>query len=641
MKKPGARVGRRRFLKAVPAAVAASVAIPAAVRAQRGAGAAPPKFGKDVLKCAEQIDGLHFTDAEDEMALGGASRNLDSYEEIRKLDIPLDTEPAVTFRPYLPGKQPTGRPTRNAKLVVAKPAHAQISSNLEELAFEPVTVLASLIESRRLTSTDLTSMYLGRLKRYGDRLHCVVTLTEELAHAQAAAADKEIKAGKYRGPLHGIPFGVKDLFDTKGIRTTWGAKPYENRVAEVDAAIVERLREAGGVLVAKLSMGALAQGGVWFGGSTRNPWSPDNSSSGSSAGPGAATAAGLVAFAIGTETRGSIISPSSTCGLVGLRPTYGRVSRYGAMALSWTMDKIGPMCRSVEDCAIVFNAIYGSDGRDETVVDAPFTWNPDVALSSLKIGVLAGEFEPNAGAGGGGGGGRGAANPEEARRRSEERSRLLKEALDVLRAAGAKLEPVTLPEFPSNALGFILSAEAAAAFDDLTRSKGIDQLTEQGPNAWPNTFRTSRFIPAVEYIRAQRARTLLNRQMDALMSKYDVFLSPSGGTSLGITNLTGHPAACLKAGFVDGLPQALMITGRLYEEATVLRVALAYERATKWHTMNPPLDDNLRRMKTDAAAAGARQEGSRAGRQEFTAGTQADKAARQELKDEWDEAFDW
>jgi Asp-tRNA(Asn)/Glu-tRNA(Gln) amidotransferase A subunit family amidase len=641
--KKSAAVGRRRFLKAVPAAVAASVAIPTAVRAQRGGGA-PPKFGTDVLKCAEQVDGLHFTDAEDEMALGGVSRNLDSYEEIRKLNIPLDTEPAVTFRPYLPGKQPTGRSTRNARLAVAKPARVQVTANLEDLAFEPVTVLASLLETKRVTSTDLTSMYLARLKRYGDRLHCVVTLTEDLARAQAAAADREIKAGKYRGPLHGIPFGVKDLFDTKGIRTTWGATPYEHRVAEVDATIVERLREAGGVLVAKLSMGALAQGGVWFGGSTRNPWSPDNSSSGSSAGPGAATSAGLVAFAIGTETRGSIISPASTCGIVGLRPTYGRVSRYGAMALSWTMDKIGPMCRSVEDCAIVFNAIYGSDGRDETVVDAPFNWNPDVPLSSLKIGFLANEFEPNAGAGGGG---RGGANPEDARRRSEERSRLLKEALDVLRAAGAKLEPITLPEFPSNALGFILSAEAAAAFDDLTRSKGIDQLTEQGPGAWPNTFRTSRFIPAVEYIRAQRARTLLDRQMDALMSNYDVFLSPSGGTSLGITNLTGHPAACLKAGFVDGLPQALMITGRLYDEASVLRVALAYERATKWHTMNPPLDDNLRRMKTDAAAAG--QEGSRAGRQEFTVARQeggkdeGERAAWRELDGgRWEGGdFDW
>ncbi len=599
------RIDRRRFIQAVPAAVAATVAVPAVLKGQRGGGA-PPRFGKETLKCAEEIDGVHFTDAEEEMAAASVSRNLDSYEELRKLTVPLDTEPAVTFRPYMPGKQPAGKSNRAAKIAVAKPAAAKVTSNLEELAFEPVTVLAPLLESKRVSSTDLTKMYLGRLKRYGNQLHCVVTLTEDLALAQAAKADQEIKTGHYRGLLHGIPFGVKDLFDTKGIKTTWGAKPYENRVAEVDATIVERLRDAGGVLVAKLSMGSLAQGGVWFGGSTRNPWSPDNSSSGSSAGPGAATSAGLVAFAIGTETRGSIISPSSTCGVVGLRPTYGRVSRYGAMALSWTMDKIGPMCRSVEDCAIVFSAIYGADGRDDTVVDAPFNWNPDAPLSSLKIGFIESEFELTGGGfgGGGGGGGRGG-NPEEARRRAEDRNALLKQALDVLRGAGAKLEPMSMPDFPANAINFILSAETAAAFDDLTRSRGIDQLTEQGPGAWPNTFRSSRFIPAVEYIRAQRARTLLNRQMDALMSKYDVFVSPTGSASLGITNLTGHPAACLKAGFVDGLPQALMITGKLYDEAAVLRVALAYERATKWHTMNPPLDEKLKTMKTaDAGQVG-------------------------------------
>src|SRR5437867_211158 len=490
MRKSAQQIGRRRFLKAVPAAVAAGVTLPRVGIAQgrgaaagQGRGGAPPRFGKEVLKCAEQIAGLDCTDAEEEAALRGVSGNLTSYEQLRKIDIPADTEPAITFRPYLPGRQPAGHSTRNAKLVIAKPARVTVSSALEDLAFEPIPVLASLIESRRITSTDLTKMYLVRLKRYGDPLHCVVTLTEELALAQAASADKDIKAGRYRGPLHGIPWGAKDLFDTKGIRTTWGAKPYENRVPDVDATIVERLRDAGAVLCAKLSMGALAQGGVWFGGSTRNPWAPDGSSSGSSAGPGAATAAGLVAFAIGTETRGSIISPSSTCGVVGLRPTYGRVSRYGAMALSWTMDKIGPMCRRVEDCAIVFNAMYGADGRDETVVDAPFTWNPDVPLSSLKIGYVAREFEPQPqtppeggaapgrGAGGGGrgaGGGRGGVSPEQARRRAEARVRLMKESLDVLRAAGAKLEPMALPEFNANALNFILSAEAAAAFDDAT-----------------------------------------------------------------------------------------------------------------------------------------------------------------------------
>ena len=558
-------IGRRRFIRRVPAALAAgamglSQVRSSAVSGQQGARPGP---GKDALKCAEQLVGLQFTDAEEEMAALAASRNLDSYQALRQLDIPLDTEPAITFRPYLPGKRPRGEATRNARIAVTGAAHVRVTSRLEELAFEPVTVLSALIENRSITSIDLTTMYLARLKRYGDRLHCVVTLTEELALAQAARADRELKGGRHRGPLHGIPWGAKDLFATKGIRTTWGAKPYEHQVPAVDATVVERLRNAGAVLVAKLSMGSLAQGGVWFGGTTRNPWAPETGSSGSSAGPGAATAAGLVGFALGTETRGSIITPASICGVVGLRPTYGRVSRYGAMALSWTMDKIGPICRSVEDCAIALNAIYGSDGRDETVVDAPFVWNPTVPLSTLRIGYVARELEAG----------------------------LLKDALDVLRARGAKLEPMELPDFPTDAINFILSAEAAAAFDDLTRSKGIDELTEQGAAAWPNTFRTSRFIPAVEYIRAQRARTLLGRTMDALMSTYDVFLSPArGSASLPITNLTGHPALCLTAGFVDDLPQALMITGRLYDEATVLRVALAYERATKWHTRHPDMN---------------------------------------------------
>ena len=613
MKKPQ-QIGRRRFIKAVPAAVAVGMTLPKIAAAgtvapnvpiPQGRGGAPPRFGKDVLKCAEQVAGLEFTDAEEEAIVRGVSGNLTSYEQLRKIDIPLDTEPAITFRPYLPGKQPGGRSTRNAKLAVAKPARVQVGSSLEDLAFEPIPVLASLIESRKITSTDLTKMYLARLKRYGDPLHCVITLTEDLALAQAANADKDLKAGRYRGPLHGIPWGAKDLFDTKGIRTTWGAKPFEDRVPDIDATIVERLREAGAVLCAKLSMGSLAQGGIWFGGSTRNPWAPDATSSGSSAGPGAATAAGLVAFGIGTETRGSIMSPASTCGVVGLRPTYGRVSRYGAMALSWTMDKIGPMCRRVEDCAIVFNAIYGADNRDDTVVDAPFTWNPDVPLSSLKIGYVKREFElapPNPNAPAGGAGGRGGLTPEEARRRAEERNKLLNDALNVLRAAGAKLEPIELPDLQTNTINFILTTEGAAAFDDATRDRRLDMMNANGPDfgsTWPNSFRTHRFVPAVEYIRAQRARTLLIRQMDALMSKVDVFLSPTTSASLSITNLTGHPALCLKSGFVDGTPQALMITGRLYDEASVLRVALAYERATKWHEMNPSLDENLKKMKTE------------------------------------------
>jgi Asp-tRNA(Asn)/Glu-tRNA(Gln) amidotransferase A subunit family amidase len=603
-------VARRRFLKTIPAAVAAGMAVPAlAQQAQQ----TPQRLGVDTLDCAEKIFGVDFTPEEEQAALNGVNRNLAAYEQLRELDIPLDTEPAVTFRPYLPGKKPKPGATPGAKLnltLTPPPRH----SSLDELAFLPVTSLSTLIQRREVSSTDLTKMYLQRLKTIGPKLNCVVTLTEELALQQAAAADRDIKAGKYRGPLHGIPWGAKDLFATKGIPTTWGAATYQKQIIDHDATIVERLRDAGAVLVAKLSMGALAQGDRWFGGQTRNPWNPEQGSSGSSAGPGAATAAGLVGFAIGTETRGSIISPSSVNGVVGLRPTYGRVSRYGAMALSWTMDKIGPMCRSVEDCVLVFNAIYGPDGRDDTVVDAPFVWNPAVPLSKLRIGYVKAEFEPpqltegrgrgegagrgeargegagrgeTAGRGEGAGRGRGGLTPEEQRQRAAERLKLLNDALDVFRKAGAALTPIELPPNQlTNMLGFVLSTEGAAAFDDLTRSP---EIKDPSLNTWPNTFRTHRFVPAVEYIRAQRARTLLMRQMDEAMSKFDAFLSSTNSGSLGLTNLTGHPAVALKAGFLNKTPVEIMVTGRLYDEATMLRVALAYERATTWHTMNPEI----------------------------------------------------
>jgi Asp-tRNA(Asn)/Glu-tRNA(Gln) amidotransferase A subunit family amidase len=581
-------MNRRRFFSTLLAAGAAAPAL-----AQQPSPA-PQRIDRLRLDAAESLFGVDFNETEEQMALNSVNRNLDSYDQLRKLNIPLDTEPAITFRPYLPGKKPTGKSTPGAKLKFARPV---VPANLkpEEIAFLPVTALATLIESKRITSTELTTIYLDRLKKYGETLKCVVTLTEELALKQAADADAEIKAGRYRGPLHGIPWGAKDLLATKGIRTTWGATPYKDQVIDVDATVVERLREAGAVLVAKLSMGALAQGGVWFGGSTRNPWNTERSSSGSSAGPGAATAAGLVGFSIGTETLGSIISPSVTNGVTGLRPTYGRVSRYGAMALSWTMDKIGPMCRSVEDCVLVLNAIYGGDGKDDTCTDAPLEWNPvstppsgggagkpAPSLASLKIGYIQKEFEgaPNN------------PNPTDAQRQTfSGRSAMYAEALDVFRKAGAKLEPMAMPDFPSQAIGFVLSAEAAAAFDDLTRNKEqLASLTGQSPGDWPNTFRSSRFIPAVEYIRAMRARRLLMQKMDELMSQYDVFLSPApGSSSLQVTNLTGHPAIVLKSGFIDNMPQSIMLTGRLYDEATLCRVALAYEQATEWHKRNPTL----------------------------------------------------
>ncbi|HJZ66621.1 MAG TPA: amidase, partial [Blastocatellia bacterium] len=498
------------------------------------------------------------------------NRNLSSYEALRKIDVPLDTEPATAFHPALPGKKYNGRPP--AKFKLSKQEIPKYNS-LEEVAFFTASQLAELVRTRQVTSTDLTRMYLSRLKRYGPKLLCVVTLTEDLALKQAAEADREVKAGKYRGPLHGIPCGVKDLFATKGIKTTWGAEPYRDQVIDYDATVVERLRDAGAVLVAKLSMGALAQGGRWFAGVTRNPWQPDEDrigSSGSSAGPASATAAGLVGFSIGTETLGSIVSPSTRCGCAGLRPTYGRVSRYGAMGLSWTMDKIGPICRGVEDLAAVLAAIYGPDQRDITVGAAPFNWTPDTPLSKMRIGYLKAEFEQGD---------------------NEKQKAMYKEALDALRAAGANLQPMELPQFSTNPLRVILNAEAAAAFDDITRDGRVNQLSGQSPNDWPNSFRTARFIPAIEYIRAQRARTLLMREMDKLMSNWDVFVSPApGSASLLVTNLTGHPQVCVPCGFIDGLPRSIMFTGGLYDEASPLRVALAFERATKWHTVHPKMD---------------------------------------------------
>src|SRR5438128_7249820 len=385
------------------------------------------------LKHAEKIIGIDLTDKQEDMALPGVNRNLDSYEAVRKIDVPLDTEPAIVFHPALPGFQ-IKRASAKTKFKFGKNEPAQFKS-VDDLAFATVPQLAELIRTKKVSSVELTRMYLGRLKLYGAKFLCIVTLTEDLALKQAADADAEIKRGKYRGPLHGIPWGAKDLFATKGIKTTWGAEPYRDQVIDYDATVVERRRDAGPVLVAKLSMGALAQGPKWFGGVTRNPWAPNEDrqgSSGSSAGPASATSAGLVGFSIGTETLGSIVSPSSTCGVTGLRPTYGRVSRYGAMGLSWTMDKIGPICRGVEDCAAALHAIYGPDQRDLTVGDAPFNWSADVPLSSLRIGYLKTEFEatppPNA--------------TDQQQQQTEQRNAMYKEALRALDKAGVKMAPM-------------------------------------------------------------------------------------------------------------------------------------------------------------------------------------------------------
>ena len=584
---------RRKFLKLIPMAGAAAAAAklpgsaqpPAAAatgRQGRGGNQQPLRVKKESLHCAEELIGVSLTSEQEDMALGSVDRNLTSYENLRKISIPLDTDPAIWFHPAYGGRK-LRKITPGFVPTVTKPPTFK---DPEDLAFATALELGALIRTRKVTSTAITKMYLDRLKRYGPGLLCVVTLTEDLALEQAAKADKEVAAGKIRGPLHGVPWGAKDLFATKDIKTTWGAEPYRDQVIPYDAHVVERLRDAGAVLLAKLSMGALAQGGRWFGGMTRDPWEPDETqqgSSGSSAGSAATTAAGLVGFALGTETLGSIVSPASRCGVSGLRPTYGRVSRYGAMGLSWTMDKVGAIARGVEDCAAVLSAIYGPDGRDLTVTDVGFRWNPAaVPVSKMRIGYLKAEFEGNPQFGGAAAAG--------------DRKKMYDDALEQLRKLGANLVEMKLPEFDANSLRIILNAEAAAAFDDLTRDGGVNQLSAQGRQDWPNSFRTSRFIPAVEYLRAQRARTLLMRQMDELMSKWDVFVSPTGSASLTVTNLTGHPAVVVPCGFLKNnrgvtLPQNIMFTGGLYDEASPLRLALAYQRATDWTTRHPELKE--------------------------------------------------
>jgi len=606
--KKDASESRRKFLKAVPVAVAGAVTTKAWAQGQQTQG----PVNADVIKCAEVLDGTKFTSEEEAAIARAANGNLNTITRLRNVQIRQDVEPAYVFKPALPGREPKGPATPGAAIKYSKPPLAlKRPANLEDVAFWPVSHLAALVERKLVTSTELTNMYLDRLKRYNPKLFFYVTLTDELALKQAADADREIRAGKYRGPLHGIPWGAKDLFATKGIKTTWGGEPYVDQVIDYDATIVERLRDAGAVLVAKLTLGALAQGDVWFGGRTRNPWNPTQGSSGSSAGPGSATAAGCVGFSIGTETRGSILSPSSVNGVVGLRPTYGRVSRYGAMALSTTMDKIGPLCRHVEDAVLVFNAIYGPDKRDGSVADAAFRWNPDAPLAGYKIAFVKSAFDSvgqprGGGAGRGGGatpppGAAGAAAPagrggglttEQQQAQASEMKKIYDDVLETYRKLGAKLEPVDLPDTSiANSIGFILDVEASASFDDITRSGDINQLSNPNGSrsSWPNTFRQARFIPAVEYIRAMRARTLLMHTFDDFMSQYDALLEPNTGATLGTTNLTGHPAIAQKCGFTGGLPRVFAITGKLYDEATICRIALAYEQATEWKDKHPTL----------------------------------------------------
>ncbi|MBM3791209.1 MAG: amidase [Acidobacteria bacterium] len=539
-----------------------------------------PAISAEMVESAARIAGMSFSpEAVQKIvdSLNGRNSLLRRYETIRGMNIPNSLPPAFVFNPVLPGMQlPKERkPLKPSRVSASRP------KTDEEIAFLPVIQLAGLIRNRRITSTELTRIYLDRLKKYDPVLHCVANFTEELALKQAAQADREIAAGKYRGPLHGIPWGAKDLLAVAGYKTTFGASPYKEQVLDVDSSVYTKLTEAGAVLVAKLTLGALAQGDRWFGGQTKSPWDPENpnqGSSGSSAGPGSATAAGLVGFAIGTETRGSIMSPAGRCGVTGLRPTYGRVSRYGAMALSWTMDKIGPMCRCAEDCALVLSAINGPDGRDNSLIDVPFNWDATADVKKLRVGYLRASFEgeipddPQ--------------RPERAERVRETRKIDLA-ALEVIRSLGITLKPVELPQMESEALNFILSVESAAAFDDLTRSGNLDRMSEPPErSSWVETFRLHRFVPAVEYIQANRARYLMMEEFHKVFSDIDLFI----GSNLGLTNLTGHPEISLPHGFDNrGQPTSLRITGKLFGEEEILLLAHAFQGKTDYHLRRPDL----------------------------------------------------
>jgi Asp-tRNA(Asn)/Glu-tRNA(Gln) amidotransferase A subunit family amidase len=442
-----------------------------------------------------------------------------------------------------------------------------------------VTELSDLVRRKRVTSVQLTQMYLARLKKYDPILKCVISLTEDRALEQARAADSEIRRGKYRGPLHGIPWGAKDLLAVRGYKTTWGAGPFKDQVIDADATVVQRLDAAGAVLVAKLTLGELAQGDIWFGATTKNPWKVDQGSSGSSAGPASATAAGLVGFAIGSETLGSISSPSTRCGVTGLRPTFGRVPRTGAMALSWTMDKLGPLCRSVEDCALVLDAIYGPDGKDNSVISADFHWNADLSPKKLRIGYVKSAFDTPL------------TDPNDPKRTLHGSKKFDDAALDVFRRLGINLIPVDLPDLPYDAMRLILTAEAAASFDELTRTDRDKLLVQQGKFDWPNSFRTARFIPAVDYVNANRLRSIAIQKWDDLMRTVDVIVTPTNATNLSqlvATNLTGHPAVIVPNGFRDdGTPVSLTFLAGLFEEANAMVVARAYQDATGFHLKHP------------------------------------------------------
>lgn len=553
-------INRRRFIECFSAAGLGSTLLPGALTAVAQDAAT---ITRDMLRDAMRIAGVSFTSDEQQRLLeklNGPRGYQAGYARLRAANLG-STQPAIVFNPVPPGKKlPTERhPLRRQAIAVSMPRSE------DELAFLPLTHLAKLVETRRIMPTDLTRLYLARLKKLDPQLHCVVNLTEELALRQAREADQEIAAGNYRGPLHGIPYGLKDLFAVRGVKTTWGMTPFKDRVIDADATVYSRLTKAGAILVAKLSTGAIAVTAQWFGGLTRNPWNTDQDSAGSSAGPGSATAAGLVGFSIGSDTGGSIIGPSTRNGCSGLRPTFGRVSRYGGMTLAWTQDTVGPMCRSAEDCALVLDAIYGPDGKDNTLLDVPFNWDATADASTLRVGFMRAAGE--------------GAIDEETRRNNEN-------ALRVIRSLGVTVAPFSLPDVPIEAIDFIRYAETSAAFDDETRA-GLLTQTERGPeqSRRPDEIRAGRFIPAVEFIQANRFRTRVMEQVDEALGDLDLFI----GSNQAITNRTGHPVMSIPNGFSKGSPTALHLTGKLFGEQQILLLAHAFQANTDFHLKHPTL----------------------------------------------------
>ncbi|HKV47208.1 MAG TPA: amidase [Candidatus Acidoferrales bacterium] len=561
---------------------------------------APPAFGTapqvgppvstTTFAEAEKLVQVEMSNADLKQATQSWRANMAALYERRtgprKIQLPPTLAPYSNWNPALPGEYPG--PQRDQFVRNATDSAVPLPSSDEDIAFAPVTRLSRWIEQRKLTSQRLTEIYLARLQQFNTKLRCVITLTADHARTQAKQADAEIAAGKYRGPLHGIPYGVKDLLDTAGIPTTYGAEIFRNRVPQTDSVVVDRLNKAGAVLVAKLSMGALALNDVWFGGQTMNPWVPDEGSSGSSAGPGSATAAGLVAFAIGSETDGSIVSPSMRCGITGLRPTYGRVPRTGAMTLCWSLDKLGPMARSVEDTILILHAIFGPDPGDLSSVPSKLDFDAGADVKDLRVGYFP------------------------AWMKADPATNVDRDALTAVGKAGMVPVEVSIPNWPYDSLDLILFAEAAAAFEDITLNHQVDQLHAQVSDAWPNLFRQSRFLSAVDFVQADRFRRTVANEMARVFSQVDLLLVPSlRDEMLTITNFTGHPSLTFRAGFVEiskarsdwapdpqrplptfspprHVPYGVTLIGRLFDEGTIARAGIALENIFGVANQRPP-----------------------------------------------------